>query len=178
MFYLFLASSLLEGELKVVTHSDEGGRGPVSLAQWVPLGKTRELTHMKVRWDLPGVGNMCGWGDAWGNSLAAASTEDGGWSQVVLSFRCSLDLDGPMPSPEWNWPLFTKRLGLEVRGHSLVYICITIRSVLRDLILVSQSIHSFTPQVFIEQLLYLLSSYCVLSTVLGSRYTVANKFTF
>ncbi|XP_036108829.1 tastin isoform X9 [Molossus molossus] len=41
------ASSLLKGERKVVTHSDEGGRGPVSLAQWVPLGQTRELTHMK-----------------------------------------------------------------------------------------------------------------------------------
>lgn len=41
------ASSLLEGEREVVTHSDEGGRGPPGLAQWVPLRESRELTHTK-----------------------------------------------------------------------------------------------------------------------------------
>ncbi|XP_036108823.1 tastin isoform X3 [Molossus molossus] len=55
------ASSLLKGERKVVTHSDEGGRGPVSLAQWVPLGQTRELTHMKDNRDchlMPSSGHL------------------------------------------------------------------------------------------------------------------------
>ncbi|XP_059538749.1 tastin isoform X2 [Myotis daubentonii] len=41
------ASSLTEGEREVVTHSDEGGRGPPGLAQWVPLRESRELTHTK-----------------------------------------------------------------------------------------------------------------------------------
>lgn len=41
------ASSVLEGEHEVVTHSDEGGRGPPGLAQWVPLRDSRGLTHTK-----------------------------------------------------------------------------------------------------------------------------------
>ncbi|KAM8801186.1 tastin [Rhynchonycteris naso] len=40
-------SSLPEEEHEVVTHSDEGGRGPLSLAQWAPLRDTRELTHTR-----------------------------------------------------------------------------------------------------------------------------------
>ncbi|XP_066110908.1 tastin isoform X2 [Saccopteryx bilineata] len=40
-------SSLPEEEHEVVTHSDEGGKGPLSLAQWAPLRDTRELTHTR-----------------------------------------------------------------------------------------------------------------------------------
>ncbi|XP_016056728.1 PREDICTED: tastin isoform X2 [Miniopterus natalensis] len=45
------ASSLPEGEHEVVTHSDEGGRGPLGLAQWVPLRETREITHTRDNHD-------------------------------------------------------------------------------------------------------------------------------
>ncbi|XP_016007256.2 tastin isoform X6 [Rousettus aegyptiacus] len=41
------ASSLPEGEHEVVTHSDEGGGRPLSLAQWAPLRETREIIHTR-----------------------------------------------------------------------------------------------------------------------------------
>ncbi|XP_047642492.1 tastin isoform X4 [Phacochoerus africanus] len=41
------ASSLPEGEHEIVTHSDEGGGGPLGLAQRVPLKETREIPHTK-----------------------------------------------------------------------------------------------------------------------------------
>ncbi|XP_004429039.1 PREDICTED: tastin [Ceratotherium simum simum] len=41
------ASSFPEGEHEVVTHSDEGGGGPLGLAQRVPLRETREITHTR-----------------------------------------------------------------------------------------------------------------------------------
>lgn len=69
------ASSLPEGEHEVVTHSDEGRRALLGLAQRVPLRETREMTRTRVRWDLLGWG---GSEDAWRNSTAAASTEDCG----------------------------------------------------------------------------------------------------
>lgn len=53
---LLLASSLPEGEPEVVTQSDEGGGGPLGLAQRVPLKETRDKTHTRVRWDPPGMG--------------------------------------------------------------------------------------------------------------------------
>lgn len=62
-----LASSLPEGEHEVVTHSDEGGGRPLSLAQWAPLRETREIIHTGVRWDPPGMEKV-GKGDAWGFS--------------------------------------------------------------------------------------------------------------
>lgn len=43
---LLLAPSLPEGEHEVSTRSDEGGGGPLGLAQRVPL---REITHTRVR---------------------------------------------------------------------------------------------------------------------------------
>lgn len=72
-----LASSLPEGEHEIVTHSDEGGGGPLGLAQRVPLKETRvplketrEIPHTKVRGGPPGVGGG-GRGDARGNPPAA-----------------------------------------------------------------------------------------------------------
>ncbi|KAM9760762.1 tastin isoform 3-T3 [Dama dama] len=41
------ASSLPEGEPEVVTQSDEGGGGPLGLAQRVPLEETRDKTHTR-----------------------------------------------------------------------------------------------------------------------------------
>ncbi|XP_040089994.1 tastin isoform X2 [Oryx dammah] len=41
------ASSLPEGEHEVVTQSDEGGGGPLGLAQRVPLKETRDKTHTR-----------------------------------------------------------------------------------------------------------------------------------
>nr|XP_020769434.1 tastin isoform X2 [Odocoileus virginianus texanus] len=41
------ASSLPEGEPEVVTQSDEGGGGPLGLAQRVPLKETRDKTHTR-----------------------------------------------------------------------------------------------------------------------------------
>ncbi|KAF5928553.1 hypothetical protein HPG69_015159 [Diceros bicornis minor] len=41
------ASSFPEGEHEVVTHSDEGGGGPLGLAQRVPLRETREITYTR-----------------------------------------------------------------------------------------------------------------------------------
>lgn len=58
IFYLLLASSVLDGEHEVVTHSVEEGRGPPDPAQWVPLRESRELTHTKVRWVPCGIGEV------------------------------------------------------------------------------------------------------------------------
>ncbi|XP_006916872.1 tastin isoform X2 [Pteropus alecto] len=55
------ASSLPEGEHEVVTHSDEGGGRPLSLAQWVPLRETREITHTRDSRDcnlMPSPGSL------------------------------------------------------------------------------------------------------------------------
>uniref|UniRef100_A0A5F9DP60 Trophinin associated protein n=1 Tax=Oryctolagus cuniculus TaxID=9986 RepID=A0A5F9DP60_RABIT len=41
------ASSLPEGEQEVVSHSDEGGGGPLGLAQRIPLREIQEITHTK-----------------------------------------------------------------------------------------------------------------------------------
>ncbi|XP_070645272.1 tastin isoform X3 [Bos indicus] len=41
------ASSLPEGEHEVVTQSDEGGGGPLGLAQRIPLKETRDKTHTR-----------------------------------------------------------------------------------------------------------------------------------
>nr|XP_019580213.1 PREDICTED: tastin isoform X2 [Rhinolophus sinicus] len=42
-----IASSLPEGEHGIVTHPDEGGEGPLGLAQWVPSRGTGELIHTR-----------------------------------------------------------------------------------------------------------------------------------
>ncbi|XP_057558501.1 tastin [Hippopotamus amphibius kiboko] len=44
---LLLETSVQPGEHEVVTHSDEGGGGPLHLAQRVPLKETREITHTR-----------------------------------------------------------------------------------------------------------------------------------
>ncbi|KAF6122332.1 trophinin associated protein [Phyllostomus discolor] len=41
-------ASVPEGEHEVATHSDEEGKGPLSLTQWVPLRETQEITHTKT----------------------------------------------------------------------------------------------------------------------------------
>ncbi|XP_028389133.1 tastin isoform X1 [Phyllostomus discolor] len=48
-------SSVPEGEHEVATHSDEEGKGPLSLTQWVPLRETQEITHTKDRRDCHSV---------------------------------------------------------------------------------------------------------------------------
>ncbi|XP_069436955.1 tastin isoform X4 [Ovis canadensis] len=46
------ASSLPEGEHEVVTQSDEGGGGPLGLAQRVPLKETRDKTHTRISYSV------------------------------------------------------------------------------------------------------------------------------
>ncbi|KAF6122330.1 trophinin associated protein [Phyllostomus discolor] len=48
-------ASVPEGEHEVATHSDEEGKGPLSLTQWVPLRETQEITHTKDRRDCHSV---------------------------------------------------------------------------------------------------------------------------
>ncbi|OWK16647.1 TROAP, partial [Cervus elaphus hippelaphus] len=45
-------SSLPEGEPEVVTQSDEGGGGPLGLAQRVPLKETRDKTHTRISYSV------------------------------------------------------------------------------------------------------------------------------
>ncbi|XP_065788200.1 tastin isoform X4 [Muntiacus reevesi] len=46
------ASSLPEVEPEVVTQSDEGGGGPLGLAQRVPLKETRDKTHTRISYSV------------------------------------------------------------------------------------------------------------------------------
>uniref|UniRef100_A0A8D1P6A2 Tastin n=1 Tax=Sus scrofa TaxID=9823 RepID=A0A8D1P6A2_PIG len=121
-----LASSLPEGEHEIVTHSDEGGGGPLGLAQRVPLKETRvplketrEIPHTKVRGGPPGVGGG-GRGDARGNPPAAGALRIVGgarqsppgpqhvrwvllcprWTQPFLSQARWLSGLSPQPCPE------------------------------------------------------------------------------